>query len=73
MDEAACRIAKERTDDRVDVRRGHFPDDIPFEGETFDLIGMFDVLEHVEQVVATLEALRGLLALGGRMLITVRA
>ncbi len=24
--------------------RGRFPDDIPFQGETFDLIGMFDVL-----------------------------
>ena len=47
--------------------------DIPFKGETFDLIGMFDVLEHVEQDVETLQALRGLLAPGARMLITVPA
>ena len=73
MDEAACRIAREKTGDRVDLRRGHFPDDIPFKGETFDLIGMFDVLEHVEQDVETLAALRGLLAPGGRMLVTVPA
>jgi SAM-dependent methyltransferase len=73
MDETACRIAREKADGRVDLRRGHFPDDIPFGGETFDLIVMFDVLEHVEQDVETLHALRGLLAPGGRMLITVPA
>ncbi|TAL87879.1 MAG: class I SAM-dependent methyltransferase [Rhodanobacter sp.] len=73
MDEVACRIASENTGGRFDLRRGCFPDDIPFKGETFDLIGMFDVLEHVEQDVETLRALRGLLAPGGRMLITVPA
>lgn len=73
MDEVACRIAREKTGGRFDLRRGCFPDDIPFRGETFDLIGMFDVLEHVEQDVETLVALRGLLAPGGRMLITVPA
>jgi SAM-dependent methyltransferase len=70
MDKTACRIAKEKVGGRVDLRRGHFPDDIPFEGETFDLIAMFDVLEHVEQDVETLEALRSLLAPSGRILIT---
>ena len=73
MDEAACRIAREKTGDRVDLRRGHFPENIPFKGETFDLIAMFDVLEHVEQDVETLAALRSLLASDGRMLITVPA
>ena len=73
MDEVACRIAGEKTGGRFDLRRGCFPDDIPFKGETFDLIGMFGVLEHVEQDVETLVALRGLLAPSGRMLITVPA
>lgn len=73
MDEGACRIAEEKTRGRLAVAQGCFPDDIPFQGETFDLILMSDVLEHIERDVETLVALRGLLAPGGRMLITVPA
>lgn len=39
----------------------------------FELIGMFDVLEHVPKDVETLSALRGLLAIGGKLLLTVPA
>jgi SAM-dependent methyltransferase len=39
----------------------------------FDLIGMFDVLEHIEDDVATLRHVTELLAPGGRVLVTVPA
>jgi len=39
----------------------------------FDLIGMFDVLEHVPEDLETLSALRELLGTGGKLLLTVPA
>lgn len=44
----------------------------PF-GKPFDLIGMFDVLEHVPEEVETLKALREALTPGGRLILTVPA
>jgi SAM-dependent methyltransferase len=44
----------------------------PF-GKQFELIGMFDVLEHVPEDVETLSALRRLLRTGGKLLLTVPA
>lgn len=44
----------------------------PF-GKPFDLIGMFDVLEHIPQENETLLALRQALAPGGRLILTVPA
>ncbi len=44
----------------------------PF-GEPFDLIGMFDVLEHIPQELDTLTALREALAPEGRLILTVPA
>lgn len=49
-----------------DVRRSPF-------GKPFDLIGMFDVLEHVPEDAQTLGALRDALAPGGRLMLTVPA
>ncbi|MFC5526623.1 class I SAM-dependent methyltransferase [Rhodanobacter ginsengisoli] len=73
MDEGACAVSRLKTEGRFVIRQGCFPDDVPYEGETFDLIFMADVLEHVERNVETLVALRRMLAPGGRMLITVPA
>ena len=39
----------------------------------FDLIGMFDVLEHIPEELETLVALREALAPGGRLMLTVPA
>ena len=72
-DDAARAIALEKTGGRFDIRAGRCPDEIPFAGQRFDLVCMIDVLEHVEEDVATLEALRGLLAPGGHALLTVPA
>lgn len=44
----------------------------PF-GRQFDLIGMFDVLEHVQEERETLVSLASLLTPGGRLLLTVPA
>lgn len=73
MDDTARAISAEKTGGRFDIRAGVCPGQIPFSGETFDLICMFDVLEHIEEAKETLAALRGYLAPGGRILVTVPA
>ena len=73
MDAVARSISAEKTGGRFDIRAGRCPMDIPFLGEKFNLICLFDVLEHIEEDVATLVAIKKLLADGGRVLITVPA
>lgn len=55
------------------VAYGHLPDDIGFDHAEFDLIAMLDVLEHIDDDVASLRALRQRLAAGGSVLLTVPA
>jgi SAM-dependent methyltransferase len=57
----------------LDIRPGALPEAIPFEGKRYDLIGLFDVLEHVEADQASLAALASRLEDGGRLLVTVPA
>lgn len=73
MDETARSIASERTGGLFDIRAGCCPSDTPFVGEEFDLICLLDVLEHIDEDIATLIAAHRLLAEGGRVLITVPA
>lgn len=73
MDDTARQIANEKTAGRYDIRAGACPAAIPFTSERFDLICMFDVLEHIEEAPATLAGLRDLLAPDGRILVTVPA
>lgn len=73
MDATARTIAADKTGDRFDIRPGFCPDDIPFHNEKFDLICLFDVLEHIEKDNETLTAVRGMLAEGGRIVVTVPA
>ena len=49
------------------------PDALPFAGSTYDLIGLFDVLEHIQDDVGSLVALRERLGEGGKILVTVPA
>jgi SAM-dependent methyltransferase len=72
MNEAARDISRTRLKS-ADVRAGMLPHELPLEGRKFDLICMFDVLEHVEDDAATLRQLRAHLAPGGWGLITVPA
>jgi SAM-dependent methyltransferase len=63
------RFAQQRSDGPLvqgDVRNSPF-------GKPFELIGMFDVLEHIPEEVETLVALREALAPGGRLMLTVPA
>ena len=55
------------------IAAGHLPEQIPFRNQTFDLIAMLDVMEHLEDDAAALRALRARLKPGGWMLITVPA
>lgn len=73
MDATARSIALEKTGGRFDIRPGFCPTDIPFAGEKFDLICLFDVLEHIDEDVETLIAVKKLLSDGGRVLVTVPA
>ena len=72
-DAAARAIAAQKTAGRFDIRAGACPHDIPFPARSFDLVCLFDVLEHIDDDVATLQAVRGLLAPGGQALVTVPA
>lgn len=51
---------------------GALPDALPFD-DVYDLIGLFDVLEHIEDDMGSLVALRERLASGGKILVTVPA
>lgn len=57
----------------LDIRFGALPDQLPFEDQRYDLIGLFDVLEHVEADSASLGALAARLGDGGKILVTVPA
>jgi len=73
MDANALGIASTKTNSFYDIRAGHCPDQIPFSDQSFDLICLFDVLEHIEQDAQTLIAIKQLLAKNGHILLTVPA
>ena len=73
MDARAIEIAKERAGDICDIQSGYCPDGIPAYATKFDLICMFDVLEHIEKDVETMSAIKRLLSPGGCVVITVPA
>jgi SAM-dependent methyltransferase len=72
-DDFARSIAIEKTGGAIDIRPGSLPNEIPFERHAFDLVCLFDVLEHVEADLDALVAIRRLVAPGGVILITVPA
>lgn len=56
----------------LDVKTGMLPEPCPFDGP-FDLIGAFDVIEHIDDDTAALKALHGRLKSGGYAIFTVPA
>ena len=58
---------------KILLKRGSFPDDIPFDDNQFDLVCILDVLEHIEDDENALAKLRSKLKPGGYLLITVPA
>ncbi|MEH6476289.1 MAG: class I SAM-dependent methyltransferase [Sneathiella sp.] len=57
----------------LSIAFGALPEEIPFRDKLYDIIGLFDVLEHIEDDKASLAALGARLAPGGRMVLTVPA
>ena len=70
-DDGARRIAAERGVGRVVACA--LPDNFPFSDETFDLVAMFDVLEHIADDRASLAVVRRHLNTGGWLVMTVPA
>ncbi len=56
----------------IAVLEGYLPEPVPF-SEPFDLVGAFDVIEHVADDAGSLRALHGLTKPGGYTLFTVPA
>lgn len=73
MDDVARTLAQQKTGAAYDIRAGRCPDQIPFVDDRFDLICLFDVLEHIPEDEATLRAIERHLAPGGQLLLTVPA
>ncbi len=71
MDAEARALANQRG--IVAVQEGELPGKIPFGDQAFDLIAMFDVLEHIEQDFDALSALHARLKPHGMLLLTVPA
>jgi len=70
MNEVAVNIALKNAHG-AEVHRGWLPDAVPFPDQLFDLICMFDVLEHVADDVQAVETLPQTLRPGGYVFLTV--
>ena len=70
MDSNAYNFAKKKS--FCDVKQHVLPDPLPF-NKAFDLICMFDVLEHIEDDLGTLNCLKKSLVSNGRIVVTVPA
>ena len=71
QDEQARSLANKRH--LAEVMPGSLPADLPRMDKEFDLIALFDVIEHVKDDRASLLNLSGMLAPGGRIVVTVPA
>jgi SAM-dependent methyltransferase len=70
-DRDACTYARSKR--RIIVEQGRLPGPLNLPGSSFDLICLFDVLEHVDADEEALLAIRKLLGPAGRLLLTVPA
>jgi SAM-dependent methyltransferase len=68
-------VARGLASDRLgrQVLEARLPDLSMFEAGSYDLIALLDVLEHVPDDLASLQAIRGLLKPGGALVLTVPA
>jgi SAM-dependent methyltransferase len=71
QDEFAAQLARERN--CVSVLSGKLPDDLPQLNTSFDLVTLFDVIEHVDEDRQSLVTLSSILNPGGRIIVTVPA
>lgn len=71
LDDDARTVANNRR--IIKVEKGSLPYNIPFDNKRFDIIAILDVLEHIDDDLATLRALRNRLKDDGKLLVTVPA
>lgn len=71
LDAQAAQLANARG--VAPVIRGKLPDALPLPTESFQCVTLLDVLEHIEDDRATLDAVYSLLAPNGQLLLTVPA
>ena len=69
-DEAIC-FSKEIFNGRVE--KGVLPDQLPYQDNFFDLITALDVIEHIDNDIDSIRAIRSLLVPGGKCILTVPA
>jgi len=72
MNEVAVNMALENAHG-AEIHRGWLPDAVPFPNQLFDLICMFDVLEHIADDALAIEKLSQKLAPEGYFFLTVPA
>lgn len=73
MDNADAAIVLSREIFGGSVRAGQLPDQIPYDAASFNLITALDVIEHIDDDVESLRAIRSRLVPGGMAIITVPA
>jgi SAM-dependent methyltransferase len=71
MSDEAISFSKEIFDGRVE--KGALPDQVPYQEDFFDLITALDVIEHIDDDIGSISAIRALLAPGGKCIFTVPA
>jgi len=64
-------LVEPASNDRVELLRGHFPEDSRFEDACFDCIVLLAVLEHVDDPMTLAGECERILAPGGRVIVTV--
>lgn len=74
MNELAFELAKAKKPANVQYRLGKFPDNPNlFNNEKFDLVCMFDVIEHIPSAIESLKILSGHLNKNGHIMLSVPA
>lgn len=72
LEQKAVEAARARAGGSARVLQGGIPEGLP-PGETFDVITLFDVLEHLDDPIGAVSALRERLTPDGQLVITVPA
>lgn len=73
MDTNAVDHANAKTSNKFKIYNGSFPDDIGMLVSCYDLVCMFDVLEHIDRDEASLACLKNIMKADGKVVITVPA
>jgi len=71
LDEEARQAASRKHP--IDIKFGSLPDNVPYPANSFDIVAAFDVIEHIEDDLSSLEKLKQLLSADGRLIISVPA